>query len=1006
MRAFLSKILLTIFIAVFAIPSSLLAQTDWVPPTGGPTTPGTNTPAPINVGPSQQSKQGNLIINGDLTSNGNLTSNGDFKSSRASNLKGSTLFDNATGSQNNFILSFNPASFVNRVDVGSNFFGGGVGADLNIFGKLKYVPAAVGSSPAGPAPVANSVLKSADAQGNVVWGAAMPDGANTGDTLIWNTDCDCWETGPGGGGGEVPPGINNGDILVWNSTTEQWESTVNNFVDGNLPVGTEGQTLWFNSATGQWEATSMIERIVLGNDQYRRTRLRDPYVNIMGPSIVFGNSNSLISGVDPSSTLYGFTVKTNASMIQSNNVEIGKSVSSSSQYTSGQPNKTDILSNNVNFFSASSNAQNVTFESSSVKFKGPATDPTLLDAGQGRIPFSNSADGAFKWNKNLTYSEFEYLVPGFNIGMLHLANPTNSLAVFRNSGMSLLEDDVFIGENADLFLQGIGGISYAENAAGGIKHLCITPDSKRVVKCSEGLSDDNRVPDPNINPGSGTVTYTVEDNGYQHVFDFSGTVTVKYCGGGGGGGGGGIGVQTGSSNSVGQGGNGGGGGQAGNCLTESILVNPGDRLGWNIGQGGQGGYGARDESNMATTPSSNGGTGQTTSITFDPVSGPEVSVGGLASGGLGGDRGKSVYEGQLSVTAQNGNSVLANGANGWYFNGGFGRNSNGYSNDGSGSDTSCGGCGGAGGVGESRTLAGSLREPGNNPVLAGQASYRGSGGTYPVDQPMGQSSNFYNGGVGQCGIMSGGGGGGGGSFGRLVFTFTSPVIAYMNGGQGGCGGGGYVMISGLPNQTNAGEIVYSTPGTYSLTTFEENNVIPPVPDTGQDYTFTVEVWGAGGGAGGVDTTNAQVRRSGGGGSGGYRSIPMTRSQLFAATFTVGAKGANGTTGTAAGGNGGSSSVSGVSAGSAQGGRGGAGNTGSASPSAGGLGGTPLPVNYLGGTTGANGVNGGINQAPCNLAGEAISPNNGYGAGAPRTCTDGTLNVYQGSAQDGRIRISW
>lgn len=968
MRAFLSKFLLTIFIAIFAVPSSLLASpgNNWTPPPGGPVM-GTNVPAPVNIGPDFQKKQGPLTIGSDFTSQ------------QGTSLNGYTFFNNANMGTD-FGVSFIPFNFFNTVNVGDST----TPTDFNLSGKFKFTP----PSGVGVPPQPGYVLKARDAQGNVVWGPGsnLPTGTNAGDTLIWDPTCNCWVTGPGGG-------------------------------TGNLPPGEAGQTIWFDGTTNTWQATSKVfhDTTSLNNT---RTTIDSEVTNIKGPVGVFvgqvGSGETDI--LSPTTKINGTTLvqigsgssPTSTTKMWSRFIDVGSASLS-------QPQDLNVYSSTVNFKDPAVNGlpQNVTFNSSSIKFKGPVSDPEALDAGWGRIPFSTDNEGTFKWNKNLTYLLYQP-IPGITLGQLGLTNPEGGIAAFMNQGITVLGGDTTITDNGDLYLEGLEGGSINQAALGEIKHLCFIEGNKKVVRCPTATDPNATLgggltPTPSTSGGDGTVIYTVEDNGYGHTFDFTGTVTVKYCGGGGGGGGGGVGQPAADVSEMGQGANGGGGGAAGECRTESLDVVSGDTLLWDIGQGGDGG----DQANYSgsPTPAYNGSSGETTRLDFDPVDAGVSQLGSLASGGLGGQPGRSVFQGLLQNAASHGNFTLANSSDDWYFNGGGGRNNVGVSNhDQPGNpvpaDPGCAGCGGPGGIGEVRSIAtGALSGP-SNPVLEGQSSYRGGGGVQPQS---GEQNSTLHGKNGRCGSIGNGGGGGGGSAGKLAFVFTQ---ASLHGGQGGCGGGGYVMISGLPTSTaGSGELTYNTPGTFSLTTFQENNVIPAGVNT-----FTVEIWGAGGGAGGVLTSSSAVRRSGAGGSGGYRTMQLGRDQLFNANFEVGARGSNGAavdTGVAPNGAGGSPSrISPISTGpngfTALGANGGSGGQGYTSGGAtGGLGGGPLPSGYPSGvTTGATGVSGNTNSGPCNLAGETISPNNGYGAGSPRMCTDGTLNVFQGSAQDGRIRISW
>ncbi len=969
MRAFLSKVLLAIFVVVFIAPTSLFAQeNNWTPPVGGPVT-GTNTPAPVNIGPNQQTKAGPLRVQG------TLTAGSDLSVEYGSNLKGFTFFDTA-GQGNDFMASFIPATFLNRVDVGQQ----NAGVDFNIFGRLKYKPTNPnGSDVQGAQPMAGYVLKSADAQGSLVWGPGMPNGGNDGDTLIWDETCNCWTTGP---------------------------TTV---TGAALPPGTAGQTLWFDNTTNSWQATNKIEHTGANMDTIRTntnvTMLNSPIVAIGKLPLSTGTNETVVNSrsfnvrgfntitLGSGGVMNGVNTPSTKTHLRSQNVVFNP-------FSPTEDQDLDIQSDTVDFGIAGDDyvPQSVTFNSSSVKFKGPPQHPEYLDAGVGRIPMSVDADGTFKWNKNLTYNQFD-LIPGLNVGQLTLANPENSLAIFANAGVSWLGNDTIISDNGHLYLEGLEGANINLVSDGLVKHLCYIETDKKVVKCPTATSYDGEYPEnqPPRGPGNGTVMYTVEDNDLRHQFNFTGTVTVKYCGGGGGGGGGGIGApgQNPGMDSWGTGGSGGGGGEAGKCLTESVNVEPGSSLGWNIGQGGNGGYGAAWTVVTNGSPENNnaysGQTGGTTSISFDPAGAdPDAQVGQTVLGGFGGGKGGSVREGLqggLPLIGLHGNLALATGSYAWGFNGGAGATIN---------TAPCESCGGVGGWGEAYDSDGTLRTN----LTSNQTSARGGGGT-----PGGTDSYADRfGRAGYCGAPGHGGGGGGGGFGGYYRANSFDGGFKFRGGTGGCGGSGYVLISGLPGGGQVSEIVFDTPGNHSLTQFQINNMIPS-----DVQNFTVELWGAGGGAGPVPATASSVVRTQGGGSGEYIRMTLPRTILLNRTFTVGAKGVNGSRG-------GTTQVSGYGSQYqlAQGGWG----LSSSAPDAAGKGGGWVsnpgsPTNgytghvagpdYNRGQEGLPPDNGG---SPCNLAGENVPITLGFGKGEPRKCIDPTLNVYQGSAQDGRVRISW
>lgn len=195
------------------------------------------------------------------------------------------------------------------------------------------MPTSVGGGESGPQPAVNSVLKSADADGNLVWGAPMPDGTTNGDTLIWNITCNCWETGPGGGGG-----------------------------GGNLPGGTAGQTMWYNGATNQWEATNQIKH--------------DTYVDPDGVTRTRTALNNYNTRLDSPLVSVGIPLPDSSTIIQTELTTIpGKQIIIGRGTTNDSANLF-LRSDNVTFVRQSTFngpqtvPQKVIFNSDSVKFKG------------------------------------------------------------------------------------------------------------------------------------------------------------------------------------------------------------------------------------------------------------------------------------------------------------------------------------------------------------------------------------------------------------------------------------------------------------------------------------------------------------------------------------------------------------------------------------------------------------------------------------------------------------
>ncbi len=898
MRTFLSKVLLTSFIFIFTFssiggianatdiggalgpggggqvvpvdpidPPSTGQEYSWQPPAGAPL--GNNTPSPVNTGPEGQRKPGPLNIGATFISESMLRS------------KGATFFEERESGGPSLFASFVPSTFLNNLSVGNP---GTVGPTFNLLGKFKYNPATENGQPTTNAglglggtlggdgfdgqPEPGYVLTSIDNEGTAEWRPGLPNGGTDGNTLIWSETCNCWTTGPGGGTGT------------------------------GLPPAEAGQTMWFNGDTGQWEATDWLKHFpqepnsaigsrtviynqeigLIGQNRVDIGSLGGGLTSIFSPQTNINSINSINIGLDtggetniksPTITFFEDAPGVTQSVFfRSNNLDFGSP-------TSGLQN-IDIASNTVNFNNpAAFPPQAVTFNSSSVKFKGPISDPALVNPGLGRIPYSVDDEGTFRWNEKFTFENQE--VNGVDIGLLNLRNPDNGFAVFQNDGLSSLLDDVVVGPEGQVYVQGLTSAYMAERQAGLVTPLCYVATTKRLVTC------DSSVPGTAV-PGrtptlGGDITYTSNSSEQYHEFDFTGQAGVKYCAGGGGGGGGGMGSPDGN-NETGQGANGGAGGGSGECEETVLNVTPGDRLTWSIGDGGNGGQGAwLNLVNGMDRYSTDGQPGQPTTIYFQDSGSSPNQVGPTVIGGNGGGGGRSPSQGAQTV-AIHGTNSLAIGTYNWWFNGSSGRNEYGVSNTNPVDvDNTCVGCGGWGGNGEAYTVNGSLRTPDNSPMLPGQLSAGGRGG-YDGPVPGAAQSYIRMGQPGGNGALSFGGGGGGGSHGKYRVN-SNPYSLDIYGGQGGNGGGGYVTITGLPLPNTPDSIEFTVPGTY---TFNAGSTVPQGVQN-----ITVEVWGAGGGGGGVNLSD--TTRSGGGGGGAYTRRTLTVSESNdAVTIIVGAGG--------------------------------------------------------------------------------------------------------------------
>jgi hypothetical protein len=985
MRAFLSKFLLSIFIVIFSLPLSALAQENsWTPPSGPPL--GNNTPAPINEGIFPQTKRGGLRLDTNTTFIGS--------------------------SFQNFLPSF----FLNGVQIGGlanpvNGLGG-VGPTLSIFGNLKYTPTYQDGTPTDTQPQPGYVLTALDTEGNVGWvpASGLPNGGNQGDTLIWDSTCNCWTTGPGGGASL--PSATLGQTMWYNGTA--WQAT-NQVLHGVLPDGVTtftripnrditigtlgvGRTL-ISSTLVDIPATEMnIGTGALG----QQTNIKSPIVRIplnnascapvcpgpdpTGKVLVAQDSTGRLGWVDPSTVLGGGL----PSAEQGNTLWYNNGVWEATSKINHTDSETIV-------------------DSSLFKIRGSVSSP-----GSGRIPYAVDDEGTFKWNDRFTYQLNQGGMFPVPVGQLTLLNPQNGLAVFRNQGLTSLVDDVRIGESqgsGQLYLDGLGTGTIFERTQGLVQPLCYSTATKRVITCDTDLpaQDPGDVGGGGVltgTQGEGVVVYTPDSETNIHTFNISGTVQVKYCSGGGGGGGGGYGRPSGTNNNPGTGGAGGGGGAAGECENLDLDVTPGDILRFEIGEGGNGGGGASYYINGGTVNnniSQAGSSGEQTRLFFTDNGGSETQLGQTLFGGNGGLPGASADGSNNSpVGGAHGNLSFNIGGDAWWWRGQEGLLS---------TFSTCQSCGGHGGVGESYDSDGDILGP--NQVSTGQPSYRGGGGY------SGNNESTLDGGNGRCGLYSYGGGGGGGSYGQYVVDF--PALS-MEGGDGGCGGDGYVQISGLMDPTQGNVIEFTTPGSHTLT----NNMLSMIP---VGATITVEVWGAGGGGGGSQQFSVAPfgqpqpiaeNSAGGGGAGGYirRNIIRPNSPV---QITVGAGGTAGVSSTTTssvtnGGNGGSSSYSNLS--TANGGFGGERSLASVSVNdaiatgGGGVGGTAIggggPV-IQNGQNGQDGNTSLVNPQPSSggQGHPSVAGGSLYGAGGSGAEeVSGPTFFSSQSGANGRVRITW
>lgn len=787
MRQFLSKVSLVAFIFLFAIPTPILAQ-NWTPPAGPPL--GNNTAAPVNVGSSPQTKSGRLTIDGGFASN------------NGSNLNGPTIFDVSPSQPDNsgYNLWFNfiKSYFLNDVQVGNE---GSVGPEVKFIGRLQYKPTNSNgvANDLANIPQPGKVLKATDTEGTIAWGTAIPDGVNTGDTLIWNDTCNCWTTGPSGGNGTTTP--------------------------SGLPLGTQGQTLWY-SAPNVLQATSQINHGMEPDGTTTLTRI--PNKNIYIGSLGLGKTMILSPNTDISGTgavnigTGGLGQQTNIKSpivrLPLNNATCapvcagpdptGKVlVAQDSGGRLGWVDPEDIGLGNGNLPPAEAgqtlwyngdtgaweatnkinhNDTTTNIDSENLAIRGSGTTP-----GAGRIPYAMNDEGKFGWNENFTYQLNQGGLFPEPVGQLSLRNPEGGIAILQNEGMSVLNDDVYVEEDGDLYLTGLGPASNLQIAQGEVRQLCYVESTKKIVNCTQNVAGQSPS-DNELSPVYDTdfeIIRTHQHNGQTYTFQSEQTVTVEWCGGGGGGGGGGLGMAH-------AGGGGGGGGAAGECESQEIDVYPGDVLSWNIGDGGTAGTKARKgektDNTVFDTPPTDGGTGGPTSVYLQQGIATPVQLGSTVAGGAGGKKGigNNNLSGCYNFSTTTGGLLGGDGAmtirepqptpcdpDNWpsiistigsWHDGGNGSSVQNSENGGNGGD----GESPTGSIFQAYSIAYPAGSAGGRGGIEGNLQLGGTGGNTVLS--LGTISNRWggNGGPGNPGF---GGGGGGGSFGGGPVVYSLPT---------------------------------------------------------------------------------------------------------------------------------------------------------------------------------------------------------------------------------------
>lgn len=719
--SFIKKTLVVVFGFVFSF-SLVNAQVNWVPPSGAPL--GNNVPAPVNVGVSNQTKQGGLTLSGNLISD------------TSSLFKGTSIFEQRQGGGgNNFIASFIDAGFYDNVYVGDGIF---TYPDFQIKGRLQYKPINTNGTPL-------SLLSEEE----------MVNGGFDR-VLVGNTDGDArWADSSALGGGTVVPTPGNvpncsseGQILRWNNTTQAWQCFGTRILA--LNPGSPNMKLQFGP-------TSTLELMDNSNFTFKPAQVTNSSTRYVltndgsgGNTVQWTDESLLGGGGIPGIANNGDTLVYNASTQE---WEATNWITHTDSYPNNNVIKLSATSASVD---PNNNYIQLTAEN--------RVDITATGGSQGYGPDASTIN--LNADRNIGFNSFANTFTNNQFRIYHPNDVNPQLAyVFDRFNFDTevnVAKDLTVQTAGDLYLEGVDPTPYAQ--ADDQEHLCVIPNGK-VTTCVNAADSGGPIDDTGVLGGGGSpnsVLYGPQHNGLNFTFTSNATATIDVCAGGGGGGGGGHGQI--NYGQYGSGGGGGGGGDMGNCQTLSNQnFNSGDVLTWNIGSGGSGGHGGHLLYNGGNIQSIYGAAaGGYGSDTYLYKNGQQISH---QTGTAGGNPGSSYNpnNNQTPGGGQGGDALLPN----WH-DGASGSTS---------AYTSCSSCGGPGGHGDS---------PSGNNVTPSTGSVGGIGGLSTAYSAVGNDYIGKNGISGLLAAGGGGGGGATGAM-RVVVPGAMYELRGGNGGNGGNG---------------------------------------------------------------------------------------------------------------------------------------------------------------------------------------------------------------------------
>ncbi len=655
-KSFLKKSLSALVIFLMLAGSANAQSINWTPPGGQ--APGSNVPAPVNVGDAFQKKTGGLWVDDNFTVG--KPGAGIFISDQNSYLRGMSVFSDRNLDENgdivpepNLVVSFLQSFFFDDVHVGDASYP----TNLSVDGGFKFLPQ---DDNGNPIPYQPGNVLTVDDAGNASWSdsSGLPS-CEVGQIPEYqqiDDDNYAW----GCASAPLPPVCADGQVLTYDTGMSQWSCTTLDAGTTTQQCSIEGSFLRWNNGTSEWECTT--HALAFNGVQPRFDILDDATLNIL-PGALLSVSDGASQNIRPTGLLNIMSSPLNSNFKVGGAPGINKILADRGDgqgfvgwktaaelgigggggtLPAGTINQT--LRHDGTTWIANSLLEN---NGSTLKYNMTTTP---ADLKEGALLASTNDQGNMAWQPGLTLvgpafgNGTNFWFDDFPSDNLTSGSEDFSSMTRFDSDFPITTNGIFVKNSAnDDPLQGAlisaEGRTYlkgleAAPTENGLARVCVDADGLndvpgdeddyRVFKCRGDagflytyLGTNNYDNDDPANPDIDNYAYYYEDeegnpqymqdvqtngNGRSFIREWTVpdeiySVTMQIASGAGGGGGGGAGQQS-ASFGVGSGGAGGGGGGSGYMTPFfNVPVTPGETLCIFTGRGGKGGYGVAKKRN-------------------------------------------------------------------------------------------------------------------------------------------------------------------------------------------------------------------------------------------------------------------------------------------------------------------------------------------------------------------------------------------------------------------------